>query len=93
MVGFNSERLLTVSARVTTLTKLYKAKDDECAPCAKLSSYIKDTGIEVDTTVITFESLRRGDFPFKVVPSLVLEDGSVISGFPKIRLKLSQKEI
>jgi glutaredoxin len=71
---------------------LYKAKDDECSPCAKLSQYIKDNSVQVDTTVITFESLRRGDFPFKVVPSLVLDDGSVISGFAPIRLKLSQKE-
>lgn len=73
--------------------KLYKADNNKCAPCAKLSQFIEDNHIEVTTEVITFESLRRGDFPFKVVPSLVLDDGSVISGFPQIRLKLSQKEI
>lgn len=69
---------------------LYKAKD--CAPCQRLSEYLDKAGIEVDIELLTFESLRKGNYPFRTVPSLVLEDGSVLSGFPQIRLYLSNKE-
>ena len=69
---------------------LYKA--EQCAPCKRLGEYIERTGIEVETVTLTFEALRAGEFPFRTVPSLVKEDGSVISGFPQIRLYLSKKD-
>ena len=70
--------------------KVYKANG--CKPCSKLAEYISNNNLEVPTEVITFDSLRRGDYPFSTVPSLVLDDGSVISGFLQIRIKLSQSK-
>ena len=70
--------------------KLFKA--EQCAPCKRLGEYIKKNGIEIETETLTFESLRAGKYSFRTVPSLVLEDGAVISGFPQIRLYLSTKD-
>lgn len=69
--------------------KLFKAKD--CVPCAHLGEYIKNNDIKIPTELLSFEELRAGKFPFKQVPSLVLDDETVISGFPQIRLWLSKR--
>jgi len=69
---------------------LFKAEG--CPPCKKLGEYIENAGIEVETTTLTFDELRTGKYPFKTVPSLVKDDGEVISGFPQIRLYLSKKD-
>lgn len=69
--------------------ELFKAEN--CAPCSNLSQWMESQNIEVPTTTLTFEKLREGEFPFKTVPSLVLDDGSVVSGFPQIRLHLSKR--
>jgi hypothetical protein len=66
--------------------QLYKAVG--CKPCERLSEFISNNNLDVPTKVITFGSLRKGEYPFSVVPSLVLDDGSVISGLVPIRLKL-----
>lgn len=69
---------------------LYKAQG--CKPCENLALYLDKAGIPIDTKELSFEELRKGEYPFKTVPSLVLGDGSVISGFPQIRLYLSKKD-
>ena len=69
---------------------LYKAQG--CKPCENLALYIDKAGISTNTKELSFEELRKGEYPFKTVPSLVLVDGSVISGFPQIRLYLSKKD-
>lgn len=73
--------------------KLFKAL--KCAPCQKLQDYIDKNNIEIDTVTVSFDALRAGNYSFRTVPSLVLQDGSdtVISGFPQIRLYLSKKEV
>jgi len=69
---------------------LYKAQG--CKPCENIALYIDKANISVNTKELSFEELRKGEYPFKTVPSLVLGDGSVISGFPQIRLYLSKKD-
>ena len=68
---------------------LYKGPN--CAPCARLQEYLDDKDIKPPTLELSFDDLRAGNYSFRTVPSLVLESGEVISGFPKIRLFFSKR--
>ena len=70
--------------------KLFKAPSEQCVPCKKLEEYINKNDIKIDTVIMSFDELRSGNFKFSTVPSLVLDDDTVISGFPQIRLFLSK---
>ena len=63
-------------------------KTDNCPFCVRLNDWMEKSNIEVDIEVTTIEALRAGMHPFKTVPSLVLENGTVIDGFLNIRLYL-----